>query len=64
MYKFRVDYQASVPSGDARLLKLVNRRQRVTARNEDQARRMAQEVDPQWFRPIKVVAEAWVIPND
>ena len=63
MYKFRVAYQASVSSGDVRVLKLVDRRQRVTARNEDQARRMAREVDPQWFRPVKVVAEAWVIAD-
>lgn len=57
MHNFVVEYQASVRSGDVRVLKLVDRRQRVTARNEDQARRMACEIDGAFFRPTRIYIE-------
>ena len=51
---YRVRYDASVCSGNVRILKLETRTIEVSAEDERGAYRAAREIDPAFFRPRQV----------
>ena len=51
---YRVRYDASVCSGNVRILKLETRTVEVSAEDERGAYRAAREIDPAFFRPRQV----------